>query len=78
MRRLALLPVLLALAGCGSQGQNVKGVHVDERGTGGEITLQGGKKIKLLLVGVGRCPIEFTSGRYDGTFVILGVRQSCQ
>jgi hypothetical protein len=78
MRQLALLPVLLVLAGCGSQGQNVKDVQVDLHGNGGTITLQGGKKIKLLLVGVDRCPIEFTSGHYDGTFVVLGVRPACQ
>jgi hypothetical protein len=78
MRRLALLPVLLALAGCGSQGHNVKDVQVDVPGTGGTITPQDGSKIKLLLVATDRCPINFTSGRYDGTFVILGVRRSCK
>ena len=77
MRRLAPLAVLLVLAGCGSQGQNVKKVQVDARGTRGTITLQGGKEIKVLLVGADRCQIGFTSGRYDGTFVILGVRRFC-
>lgn len=56
----------------------MKDVQVDLHGTGGTITLQGGKKIKLLLVGVDRCPIEFTSGHYDGTFVVLGVRPACR